>query len=822
MNKIIICLLAFFLSTNANAQCGSGQTQSTLNWDYQYKFGAFSNPTRFAIGVNSVLVQWNSSVATVANPVNSYFTGYGAGGYGNGKAFQLTPGNGGVVTFTFDKPVSNLKFALYDIDENQTATVAATNAGGYSVPVTMAPTNLPTTVSVAGSGTNTAVATGVAANTGGAVTTTGVNIDIADPVSTVTLSFGVSTSNIFISDLVACVTGNFSNNYYAAAAPEAGQPAYALSVKGKSVYAVNTATKAATKIFTSSIVSGINSLAYDPYKMVFYYASTQILATNIQIYKYDLRTCTESVFIPDVRTIAGSGVTLSATGMGSAAGVFYDNAYYFGTEAPGATEGHSAVWRLELDNTGAPVQASRVWSIQGTDSVGTHRSNWGDIGINNGTMYILALGSDVNDINHFNMTTQSYTSPNTYSLTVLQQVGMDYLGNIYGVNGAGMALYNGDGTFGTSTPMTGTDWAAETGTVDDASGPFKMPADYGDAPASFGTAYHMMRLCSAGGPAGTLRLGNTVDYELKSNFSALANGDDNDNSTGSGTTNDEDGLVSTSYTPTTYTATVKVISTGTATLSAWLDMNANGTFDAGEIKQIAVTTGTNNYTINWNIGGTLVAKGGAFMMRLRVASAAAEVASPTGMATDGEVEDYRVITANVLPVTLISFDALKEGNTARLSWTTSVEQNTKEFIVERSNYLQSQWDAIGTVAAAGNSTSARTYKLADTKVMNGYNYYRLRTIDTDGTYSLSNVVRLEFKDVHNINVFPNPVADVLNVSGAAGCQLILTDLSGKVIIRENTMGNIAKLQLQGLAGGIYLLKVAGSDGTGETIKIVKK
>jgi len=74
----------------------------------------------------------------------------------------------------------------------------------------------------------------------------------------------------------------------------------------------------------------------------------------------------------------------------------------------------------------------------------------------------------------------------------------------------------------------------------------------------------------------------------------------------------------------------------------------------------------------------------------------------------------------------------------------------------------------------------------------------------------------------NIRVFPNPASDVVNVSNPdqSEVELVLMDLNGKVIYRENHRSANMTINLGDLAEGVYLLKV-NSKGSSETIKLIK-
>lgn len=111
-----------------------------------------------------------------------------------------------------------------------------------------------------------------------------------------------------------------------------------------------------------------------------------------------------------------------------------------------------------------------------------------------------------------------------------------------------------------------------------------------------------------------------------------------------------------------------------------------------------------------------------------------------------------------LPVTLATFSATKEGNTAFLQWKTTSESASSEFEIQHS-LDGKQWQRIGSVAAAGESNSDKTYQFVHTEPVNGQNnLYRLKMIDIDGTFTLSKINALLFDQKNPGRIYPNPAA----------------------------------------------------------------
>ncbi len=70
-----------------------------------------------------------------------------------------------------------------------------------------------------------------------------------------------------------------------------------------------------------------------------------------------------------------------------------------------------------------------------------------------------------------------------------------------------------------------------------------------------------------------------------------------------------------------------------------------------------------------------------------------------------------------------------------VTWSTASEHNATHYIAEKSrNGID--WEMLGLVAPAGNSTALPTYELMDQQANPATNYYRLAQFDVDGEMEL--------------------------------------------------------------------------------------
>jgi len=162
--------------------------------------------------------------------------------------------------------------------------------------------------------------------------------------------------------------------------------------------------------------------------------------------------------------------------------------------------------------------------------------------------------------------------------------------------------------------------------------------DTGDAPDPVGaTPGRYPTLLANNGarhaPGSTLFLGARIDMELEGQPNATATGDD------VALSDDEDGVVIPAVLLQRLTSTITVTASAVGKLDAWIDFDRDGVFEATEsiATSLPVTAGIN--TLSFEIPDSAV--GGTTYARFRVSSIGG--LAPTGMAGDGEVEDYQVV-----------------------------------------------------------------------------------------------------------------------------------------------------------------------------------
>jgi hypothetical protein len=174
-----------------------------------------------------------------------------------------------------------------------------------------------------------------------------------------------------------------------------------------------------------------------------------------------------------------------------------------------------------------------------------------------------------------------------------------------------------------------------------------------------------------------------------------------------------------------------------------------------------------------------------------------------------------ITIAATLPVSIVSFNAQRAGNTNLLTWKTSQEQNSSKFVIERSTDGGRNFSDIGEVAAAGNSNTERNYRFVDKAPVKGINYYRLRMVDLNSTAKYSDIKNVRNLGAADFSIAPNPVQQQLKIrldaDNADRATIVITDMSGKQVYSNSSNvsegSNDLFVNTGSLAHGTYIIRI---------------
>ncbi len=179
---------------------------------------------------------------------------------------------------------------------------------------------------------------------------------------------------------------------------------------------------------------------------------------------------------------------------------------------------------------------------------------------------------------------------------------------------------------------------------------------------------------------------------------------------------------------------------------------------------------------------------------------------------------------NALPITLLYFTALADGNKVRLNWDVANEESTLYYDVEKS-LTATGFNYLSTVMSLQRPRSQ--YIDYDNNPATGWNFYRLKMVDKSGKITYSPVRAVKFnKGLEEVKIFPNPATTILNIqlpsSYVAKVTLQVYAADGKFVSSIKPTVNTIQLNVLPLPAGAYVLKITKDNGDISSYQFVKQ
>ncbi|MFZ5519228.1 MAG: glycoside hydrolase family 52 protein [Candidatus Zhuqueibacterota bacterium] len=182
----------------------------------------------------------------------------------------------------------------------------------------------------------------------------------------------------------------------------------------------------------------------------------------------------------------------------------------------------------------------------------------------------------------------------------------------------------------------------------------------------------------------------------------------------------------------------------------------------------------------------------------------------------GSFEQELVIQPkDVVPVELASFSARAHGNQMILSWATVTESNNFGFDVHRCDE-QADWVKIGFVRGNGTSAAPHSYTFTDASALApGVYFYRLKQLDTDGSYTLYPPIRVRANVPERVQLgqnYPNPF------NGATIIQYEVPAPGRVTLSIFNVQGHAIRNLVDEFSGpGYFSIQWNGLDAKGQAV-----
>ncbi|MEI6184153.1 MAG: T9SS type A sorting domain-containing protein [Bacteroidota bacterium] len=177
------------------------------------------------------------------------------------------------------------------------------------------------------------------------------------------------------------------------------------------------------------------------------------------------------------------------------------------------------------------------------------------------------------------------------------------------------------------------------------------------------------------------------------------------------------------------------------------------------------------------------------------------------------------LTLTNLPLKKIDLQAVKSNNKVLLEWETYDELNTASFTIQHS-IDGTTFDNIGSLFSIGSGNNSYRYTHINPK--NSLNFYRIVSIDKDGSYSYSDVVSANLNDNNILTIYPNPSKNIISIKSNHIASVKLIDNIGRVVSVDKFQDiNNPTIQVQNLPSGIYYVitqDISGNTNGGSFIK----
>ena len=173
-----------------------------------------------------------------------------------------------------------------------------------------------------------------------------------------------------------------------------------------------------------------------------------------------------------------------------------------------------------------------------------------------------------------------------------------------------------------------------------------------------------------------------------------------------------------------------------------------------------------------------------------------------------------------LPITLIDFHGMADKRGITLEWATASEVNSASFVVERSKD-GGEFQPIVTVSGQGTVATHTDYSYLDATAF-GRNYYRLKSVDFNGSSALSKMILVDAGAV--FAVYPNPIVNrkftvEFSDNDASPVYVVLIDQLGRTYEHAEFENARQEIELaESIPSGIYFLKIS-KGRTQKTIKV---
>lgn len=190
----------------------------------------------------------------------------------------------------------------------------------------------------------------------------------------------------------------------------------------------------------------------------------------------------------------------------------------------------------------------------------------------------------------------------------------------------------------------------------------------------------------------------------------------------------------------------------------------------------------------------------------------------TAASSATDLNDTFTVTdeTQTLPMTLVRFTGMPVKEGVQLDWSTATEENVDYFGIEHS-IDGIYFTEFAQQKGQENSKVTTDYSIVHTIPVFGKNYYRLKSVDLDGSYGYSKLVMVMYDGGKYLKVFPNPTVTThtqykANFEISEMDHISVVNQLGKEVAYgiPDTSDQVIRFSVE-LHPGVYLLYYSGKE-----------
>ena len=179
-----------------------------------------------------------------------------------------------------------------------------------------------------------------------------------------------------------------------------------------------------------------------------------------------------------------------------------------------------------------------------------------------------------------------------------------------------------------------------------------------------------------------------------------------------------------------------------------------------------------------------------------------------------------------LPIVLLEFLISNTDKSVGLKWKSQQENNNERYFIERSSDAKT-WHVVAEVKAVPYSTVPQNYYYTDESPSPGINYYRLRIVNHDGKFGITQVKAARISNSSSKpGIYPNPANTTATIfvkdENVDNFLVCIYNRNGQFVTRYQSENgsNIIQIDVSNLSQGDYTAEVISNTGKRQLLRFM--